>query len=67
LSHDLRRSISTTDPGYYRWTQWIFLQVFNSWFDPQQKKARRIHELVAEFETGARTPTSGSWAALSPA
>ena len=67
LSHDRRRSISTTDPGYYRWTQWIFLQVFNSWFDPQQKKARRIHELVAEFETGARTPTSGSWAALSPA
>ena len=67
LSHDLRRGISTTDPGYYRWTQWIFLQVFNSWFDPQQKKARRIHELVAEFETGARTPTSGSWAALSPA
>ena len=67
LSHDLRRSISTTDPGYYRWTQWIFLQVFNSWFDPQQKKARRIHELVAEFETGTRTPTSGSWAALSPA
>ena len=67
LSHDLRRSISTTDPAYYRWTQWIFLQVFNSWFDPQQKKARRIHELVAEFETGARTPTSGSWAALSPA
>ena len=33
LSHDTRRSISTTDPGYYRWTQWIFSQIFNAWYD----------------------------------
>lgn len=65
LSHDHRRSISTTDPGYYRWTQWIFLQVFNSWFDPDLKKARRIDELVAEFEAGTRAPKGGDWAAMS--
>ncbi len=67
LSHDLRRSISTTDPGYYRWTQWIFLQIFNSWFDPELKKARRIDELIAEFDAGSRRPTSGTWAAMSTA
>ena len=65
LSHDLRRSVSTTDPAYYRWTQWIFLQVFNSWFDPDLKKARPIAELVAEFEAGTRAPMSGQWAAMS--
>jgi len=35
LSHDPRRSIDTTDPKYYRWTQWIFLQIFNSWYDAE--------------------------------
>ncbi|HQZ34211.1 MAG TPA: leucine--tRNA ligase [Ilumatobacteraceae bacterium] len=72
LSHDPRRSISTTDPEYYRWTQWIFLQVFNSWFDPDMKKARRIDELVAEFEAGTRQPsgahgTGRAWAEMSAA
>jgi leucyl-tRNA synthetase len=65
FSHDKRRSIDTTDPGYYRWTQWIFLQIFNSWFDPQQRKARHIDDLVAEFESGARSPKSGIWSTMS--
>ena len=66
LSHDTRRSIDTTDPGYYRWTQWIFLQIFNAWFDPERKKARRIPELVAEFDAGTRAATTGDWATMSP-
>ena len=34
LAHDRRREILTSDPSYYRWTQWIFLRIFNSWYDP---------------------------------
>ena len=45
LGHDPRRSISTTDESYYRWTQWIFLQIFNSWYDSVAGKARHIDEL----------------------
>ncbi len=67
LSHDPRRSVSTTDPQYYRWTQWIFLQIFNSWFDPEAQKARPIDELVAEFDAGTRRATTGDWATMSPA
>ncbi len=65
LSHDRRRSISTTDPGYYRWTQWIFLQIFNSWFDPERNVARRIDELIAEFDAGTRTAVTGDWSKMS--
>ena len=57
LGHDKRRAIATTDVGYYRWTQWIFLQIFESWFDPVQNRARPIAELVAELEAGTRTPS----------
>src|SRR5579863_3516747 len=57
LTHDPRREISTADPGYYRWTQWIFLQIFNSWCDPDTGRARPIDELVREFERDARPPT----------
>ncbi|SNR45664.1 leucyl-tRNA synthetase [Actinoplanes regularis] len=62
LAYDERRSFSTTDPEYYRWTQWIFLQVFNSWFDPARGKARPISELIAAYEAGERGP---EWAGLS--
>jgi leucyl-tRNA synthetase len=67
LAYDDRRTFATTDPEYYRWTQWIFLQIFNSWFDPEVRKARPIDELVAGFENGAReTPDGRPWADLSP-
>ncbi len=63
MGHDQRRSISTTDPQYYRWTQWIFSQIFNAWLDPEQDKARPIAELIAEFESGSRpTPDGRAWA-----
>jgi leucyl-tRNA synthetase len=66
LAYDERRSVATTDTDFYRWTQWIFLQIFNSWYDPRQRKARRIADLVAEFETGVRpTPDGRAWADLS--
>ncbi|MEU0790290.1 leucine--tRNA ligase [Amycolatopsis sp. NPDC005961] len=66
LGHDERRRISTIDPEYYRWTQWIFLRIFNSWYDTEAGKARPIAELEAAFADGSRpTPDGRDWAALS--
>ncbi|NBH10184.1 leucine--tRNA ligase [Amycolatopsis sp. SID8362] len=66
LGHDERRRISTIDPEYYRWTQWIFLRIFNSWYDTEAGKARPIAELEAAFADGSRpTPDGREWASLS--
>ncbi|MFG2654027.1 leucine--tRNA ligase [Streptomyces sp. NPDC048425] len=54
LGHDKRRSFATIDPEYYKWTQWIFVQIFNSWYDDEAKKARPIDQLIAQFESGER-------------
>ena len=68
LAHDPRRSVATTDVDFYRWTQWIFLQVFNSWYDADQGRARPIAELQTQYETGARpTPDGRGWSQLSQA
>ncbi len=44
------RAVNTTDPKYYKWTQWIFLKIYDSWFDTVAQKARPIAELVGIFE-----------------
>jgi len=50
FSFDWSREVRTCDPGYYKWTQWIFLQIFDSWFNRQSQKAERIEALVKIFE-----------------
>ena len=65
LAHDPRRSVATVDVEFYRWTQWIFLQIFNAWFDEAANKARHIDELVEEFASGKRpTPSGLPWEEL---
>jgi leucyl-tRNA synthetase len=66
FGHDNRRSFSTTDPEFYKWTQWIFLQIYNAWFDTAANRARPVAELIAEFDSGARQLDDGrDWAKLS--
>jgi leucyl-tRNA synthetase len=66
LAHDQRRSISTADESYYKWTQWIFSQIFNSWYDSEQQRARPIAELIEAFRSGARALDDGrTWSTLS--
>jgi len=71
LGHDDRRAIATIDPEFYKWTQWIFVQIFNSWYDESAEggrgRARPIGELVAALESGERATASGvPWTWLNP-
>ena len=67
FGHDSRRSFSTTDVEFYKWTQWIFLQIYDAWYDGDANRARPIVELIAEFDSGARTLADGrGWQELSP-
>lgn len=77
LSFDDRRSFATIDPGYMRWTQWIFSRIYDAWYDPDairadggKGSARPISELIAQFEDGSRVipgHESGSWNDLTAA
>ncbi|PRY54144.1 leucyl-tRNA synthetase [Knoellia remsis] len=73
LAHDDRRAIETIDPKYYKWTQWIFEQIWDAWYDVDAVRedggtgrARPISELVEQFASGERaTPDGRDWAGLS--
>ncbi|MGA2916425.1 MAG: leucine--tRNA ligase [Sedimentisphaerales bacterium] len=52
FSYDWDRQVDTTDPKYYKWTQWIFLKFFNSYFDETEQKAKPISELIKKLEAG---------------
>jgi leucyl-tRNA synthetase len=54
FSYDWSREFGTIEPSYYRWTQWIFLQIYDAWFDVEAQRGRPIAELLAAFESGER-------------
>ncbi len=66
FSYDWDREVRTCDPKFYKWTQWAFLKMFDSWYDPSADKARPVAELVAKFEsTGYDDVTPSQWKSAS--
>ncbi len=63
LGHEERRGVATTDVAFYKWTQWIFLQIYNSWYDAALNKARPIEGLIADLDSGTRPtgPQTKPW------
>src|SRR5579872_4181226 len=65
FSFDWSREVNTAEPGYYKWTQWIFLQLFNSWYNRRKAQARPISELITAFEKEGSISVSG-YRSISP-
>jgi leucyl-tRNA synthetase len=66
LGYDWNREINSTDPNFFKWTQWIFLLIYNSYFDTKENKAKPIAELIKKFESkGGEGFSASDWKSFS--
>jgi leucyl-tRNA synthetase len=60
LSYDWDKEVQTCDPKYYKWTQWIFSQLYNSWYDNEANQAQSIDALIARFEKSGNSQVNAA-------